>query len=280
MALVTHSRRIGVPSHVSVGRIDRRFSVRVAVDAGKGTVVRRVQMAVAACGPDVGVSPGIDWEPGVVKRRSGPGCGCVACCAGSGKSRSQVIGILNSRVIRLMARVAIGRNGGVVVGDMAGSAGHRSVGAGQRERCCRVIESRTGPVSRAVAKGTVHREACLHVIGICGLVEIRQVAAVAVSRHRGVVIIHVALRAGHRLVSTGERECSCRMVECRSGPVHGAVAERAVRWERGLRVIRISGLVVVRQVTAAADARRRRKIIADVALRTGRGGVSSGKSEA
>ena len=50
-----------------------------------------------------------EWCVVVIEDRSGPGGGRVAGCARSGETGSYVIGIGRAGVIRLVARIAIGR---------------------------------------------------------------------------------------------------------------------------------------------------------------------------
>ena len=62
----------------------------------------------------------------------------------------------------------------------------------QRERSFAVIKGGTRPGRRGMARGACGGEVHLDVIGTCGLVEIRLVASVAISRQRLVVVVGVA----------------------------------------------------------------------------------------
>lgn len=133
---------------------------RVADDAGEDRVVRRVNVAVRADRAMVRF-----FEPGVVERRAKPiGCGP------SGMAGYASRGIHGGNVIRhaatkslgalpggQMATVAVGvrRSEGVVVANMAGSAGRGHVGASQSPTRRAVIELAIGPQQRVVACRTL-----------------------------------------------------------------------------------------------------------------------------
>ena len=101
-------------------------------------------MAIAAGGPDVGMPPGVDREPGVIERRACPGGGGVARGAGGWKPAGDVIGVLHAGVVGLMTGVTVGRHGEVIVGDVAGRAGGADVNAGQRESRFGMVEGGAG----------------------------------------------------------------------------------------------------------------------------------------
>jgi len=69
----------------------------------------------------------------VIEHGTGPRCRRVARSTGGREARPHVIGIGRSRVIRLMARIAIRRHRGVVAVHMAGRTGNRSMRARERE---------------------------------------------------------------------------------------------------------------------------------------------------
>ena len=277
MALIARRRRIRISLYASVNRVGRRFIVRMAVRATERVVIRRVQMTIRAGGPDVGVRSGVDREPGVIERRSGPVGGVVTGGARGRKSRRHVIWIRRPGPIRLVARIAVGGNGGVVVGNVAGCARRGDMRPGQRERGVRMVERGSGPVGGAVAQRAIQRKSRRYVIWIRGLVVLGEMTSVTGGWEGRVIVVHVAGRAGRRDMSSRQRERRLRMVECGAGPIDGAVTERAVGGERGLDVIRSGGLVVIRQVAAHASERRCRVTGADVALRARQRGVRSGE---
>jgi len=151
-----------------VNRIGRGFIMRMAVRATETVVVRRVEMAIGAGGPDVGVGPGVDREPGVIEGCSRPRGGVVALCTRGRKPGCDVIWILYPCVVGFMARVAVCGHGGVIAADVAGRTGHADVGARKREGRLRMVEGCGGPVRGAVAKGAIQGESRLRMIRIVG----------------------------------------------------------------------------------------------------------------
>ena len=93
--------------------------------------------ADAVCSAVVHVEPGV-IEGGPQPRRSGVARG--ACGRETGRN---MIGIVGSLVIDLVARVAVGRRAGIHVVDMARRACHVHVRAGQWEGRLGVIEDRS-----------------------------------------------------------------------------------------------------------------------------------------
>lgn len=97
-------------------------------------------------------------EPGMVESRTLPGGRGMASVACSREPGRRVIGIRGRLVVGLVARIAIRRDCGVVVVDVAIGAGHGCVCSGQRERSVVVIERGRLPGSRVVAKFALLRE--------------------------------------------------------------------------------------------------------------------------
>jgi len=116
------------------------------------------------------------------------------------------------------------------VAEVAGDGG---VEAGQREGRLAVVKGRAQPRSRRMAG-----RACGWITGSDviwhrpakrrGALPSGRVATVAIGRHRGVVVIHVARRAGHSDVEAGQRESRIVVIEGRARPVRSGVADRAV----------------------------------------------------
>ena len=102
-----------------------------------------------------------------------------------------------------MASVAGCWQGGVVVVHVAACARHGDVSASQRKCSSAVIESCCRPNRRIVAGGTGGWKSGNRMGRACGSVVICLMAAVACSRQRGVVVIHVAACAGDCEMSTG-----------------------------------------------------------------------------
>ena len=86
-----------------------------------------------------------------------------------------------------------------------------------------------------------------------------------------------ALRGG---MCAGQRETGGRVIELRSHPLHGVVADRAVLREAGGLVVRTIGRIEVVQVARQASRARQAEIVVDMALRALRGGMraSEGKT--
>lgn len=127
----------------------------------------------------------------------------------------------------------------------------------------RVIERGSGPTGRGVAGIASRRETSGRVIGIGRPRVIRLVTAVASRGQRRVVVVHVALHAGHvRRVISGQRECRGVVIEGGTGPIRrrpGRVASVARGREAHGRVRRAIRAVVIRLV--AGDACRARQTV-------------------
>src|ERR1035441_8590031 len=138
----------------------------------------------------------------VIEGDGGPAGRVVAGVASGGESRCDVTGIRGSCEIGLVAAVAGGGQGCVVVIGVALGAGERGMSAGEREDRG-VIEGGGSPVGGRVAKCAVGGEAGSYVIGVGGCGEICLVAAVAGGGQSCVVVIHMALRAGDGCMGAG-----------------------------------------------------------------------------
>ena len=93
------------------------------------------------------------------------------------ESGSHVVRIRGPLKVLQVAALAIGGDGCEIVIDVAQVAGRRNVRAGEWERGLRVIEVGGLPGRGSVAGFAALRESRGHVIGIGGLVEVRQMAA-------------------------------------------------------------------------------------------------------
>ena len=139
------------------------------------------------------------------------------------------------------------------------------MGAGQREDGVVVIEGRRLPHRGAVADLTLLRKLRRNVIRVGSSVEIVQVTRHACGVRRAQDHSLVTGRARQRGVRAGQRPTGCRMVEGRAGPIHRAVADRAVGGEADRDVIWIGGLLVIRQMAVRTLRIRRRQHCARVA---------------
>lgn len=165
-------------------------------------VIRGVGMARRTDSVRIAV---VDREERMVarrQRRRNPSRRCVASLTGRRPARGHVIGICGPGKVRLMARVAGRRRPCVDVVYVALYAVNSSVGPGQRKWRVVVIERRTGPGRRCMARVTGSRKASRRVVRVGGPVPVRCVAAIAGCGQCGEVVVRVALRAGKRGVST------------------------------------------------------------------------------
>ena len=211
----------------------------------------------------------------MIEGRTVPTRGAMALLAGLGESRLHVVGILRPLEIFQVAAdaVRIGFRQVVIVVDVALGALHRRVRAGQRESRGRVIERGVIPRGRVVALGAILRESRVHVVGIGRALEIFQVATDAGCIRVGQVVIavHVALRALHGGVRSGQRESRGGVIKSRVVPVGRVMALLTGLREPGLNVVRIRGGIEVLDVTRSAIAGRSDEIPIDMALCAGHG---------
>ena len=132
MACIAACWRVYEISNPAVVTRDARL-IAVLV-AGYATEIREIgliNVAVCARRPNALVMCSrIDWEPGMVKCRAGPGCCCVALCAVRRESGRNMVWIRGACEIGLMASVAVGWERRVVVANVARSALHCGVSAG------------------------------------------------------------------------------------------------------------------------------------------------------
>src|SRR3954463_14679032 len=95
---------------------------------------------------------------------------------------------------------------------------------------------------------TGHREPGRLVIGIDGLVEVRQVAGRAILRRAGELAVDMAGSALHRRWLAGQREFGAGFViDFRSQPLRRCMAALTSRGETGSLVVRVDALVEVGQ---------------------------------
>lgn len=155
---------------------------------------------------------------------------------------------------------------------------HASVRVAHREPG--VVERCIGPVRRVVAGGAGRRETGCSVIGVICLLIIQLVAAVAIGRERRVVIVHVAICAGHVHMRPRQREGCVVVIEGRGSPACRAMANVALLREADRDMVWIGGLLKIGEV--ATDARRIGDVVVsvDVTLRALDRGVGASKRPA
>ena len=104
--------------------------------------------------------------------------------------------------------------------------------ARQRKSRRIVIEGGRLPRCSRVAKCAIGRESNLRVVRARSGLVIGQVAGNASRYGQAVIVVDVATRARNRCMKTSQRETCCRVIEYRSRPGCGRVAERTVGRER------------------------------------------------
>ena len=191
---------------------------------------------------------------------------------------------------------AVGRRNlqGVIVVDVALDAGRGQVRAGQREPGDAVIKAgHVGPGNgvvtlRAVRRGKGGTSRRVHrVVGGLPILQVAAgVSAIGWLDLQIVVVVDMALRAGHVGVRIAQRETGGGVIERCGGPRSRVVALRAVgggKDRAGTGMRRIVGLLPGRQmatrVAAIAGGDLQVIVIVDVAFLAGHVGVAGGERE-
>ncbi len=143
-----------------------------------------------------------------------------------------------------------------------------------------MVKHRAGPGRCRVAGGTRCGEPGCRVNWIRCAVVIYRVAAVAIGWQRRVVVVHVAQRAGHGGVKTGQRESRSSVIERRASPVCRRVAEFARLREPGGCVSWIRCAIEVSQMAGDAGSYGDAVVVVDVATGAGNGSVKTSQREA
>ncbi len=237
--------------------------MRMTSHTGKDHVVRRIRVAIGA-GGRAAMSP---WEPGVIERRAGPRRGGVAGLAGGGKAGGGVIGIGGGAVFRFVAGIAVRRNGGVVVVDVAVGAGDCDVLTRQGKSRLAVVKRGWLPGRGGVAQLALLRESRRDVVRVCRGLVILQMAGGASHAGQVVIAVDVARRAGDADMRAGQREARRRVVELGTCPGSRRVADRAICGEADLRVVGIRRPLIILQVTRRAGRAGQIVVAVDVASR-------------
>ena len=131
-----------------------------------------------------------------------------------------------------------------------------------------MIERRARPIGCCVADRTIQRETGQCVVRIRRTVIQPNMAGITILgriREVGVVVALVALQ---RRVRPSERERRARMIERRTRPIGGAVANRAIHWEPGRYVVRVRRCLEKRKMARVAVGRCSNKYVVHMALRT------------
>ena len=142
-----------------------------------------------------------------------------------------------------------------------------AVSAAVIHREIRVIESCIQPRGRVVTGLASGRKPGRDVIGVVRSLVIGLVAAIAGGGQRQVIIVYVTLRARHRCVEAGQRECRQVVIERCLQPRSRVVADLASVREANRGVRGIIGRVVVRHMTCRT--RRIREVVVVVHMTLG-----------
>ena len=149
---------------------------------------------------------------------------------------------------------------------MAVGTGDRRVSAGQRKFRFAVIKRGRDPVDRAVANGTVLREAGRGVIRIGCAAVIGKVAGYARGRQRGVLAAAVAGRALQPRMRARKRKSGYIVIKRGWNPGDRTVANRTILWKIRRDMVGIRCLVEFLQVAPNTARRSPCKSAADMAL--------------
>lgn len=196
----------------------------------------------------------------------------------SGRESSRlVIRVCGAVVVLLVTGITVRGNVYVVIVHVALDAGHGRVRPSKGETRLTVIEGCGDPRRRVVADLALLWKPCLRMIGVVGLVVVRQVTGDTRGVRQFVISIEVTLRALHRCMSAGQRKASTIMVELRSRPRNCGVTDRTIGRESSLPMIGVSGAVVILHVASTASDTAQVVVAVDVTLRALQRCVPSGQ---
>lgn len=185
----------------------------------------------------------------VVKRSGLPCCGVVADVALLRKSCLHMVRIRRGVIILQVTGNAVGAEPLVDAVDMARATRDVYVRAREGKQSLAVVKFCARPGNRGVADGTIRGKARLDVIRVGRLLIIRQVARGAILRCPGILAVDVTLRTLDVHMSTGQREaCHGVVIELRAEPARRRMAGLARGRKSRLRVRRVGGLLIIRQV--------------------------------
>ena len=275
MTLITIDAVVDVTANALVLLV--RIGLRVAVGASKDCVIVRVRVAGRAHAIR---TPVVQREISVIEVRRDPRRRVVTGGAGCREARGHVVRISSSIVGGLMAGIAVGRQRGVVVVDVAACARNHHMGTRQGKRRVVVIEACRNPRRCAVAYLALLREPGTDVIRVRRTLEILEMAAHTGRASQVVVVIDMALRAFERRVGASQREAGSRVIELRRHPRGCAVADFTGLRESLPNVIGIISVLVILQVTLHTRLRRQIEISIRVALVALQSCMRAGQGEA
>jgi len=169
---------------------------------------------------------------------------------------------------RVSAPMANGALEDRVVRGINVACGAHAIGPAVIHGEIRMVECCPGPGRRGVAGRTSCRESGRRMSRIgCRIVRSR-VATVAIYRQRREVVVHVAARARDRRgVITSQRESRRAVIKRRRLPHRSCMAERTVRREPNLSVIRSRRALVVREVAGHTSGHGQAVVVVYMAAR-------------
>lgn len=191
-----------------------------------------------------------------------------------------MVGISRAGVVRTMTGVAVGRGSGIHAIDMTACAGDARMGTCQRKASLAVIEGGGLPCCCRVAYLTISRKLRLNVVRVRSAVEVVHVARRTRRTHIREVAVHVAGGTSDILVCARQGKRRLVVIERCGLPATGRVADRAVRRETGLDVVRVSRPVEILHVARRAIGGCTGISATDVALGTLQVRVHAGQREA
>lgn len=263
-------------------------ALRIAelVHVATGAILRRAlepvtRMALHATRVDMASCERIARGRVVVEAGTFPQRCCVTHRAVLWEAGGNVIGTIRGLAeIQLVTSEAGQRRATKAIVDMALLACGGNVFARKWKAGLGVIEDAALPLQRGVAILTGSGKPGSRVVGCLRIMEFVQVACGAFLAETRIALVQVALLAHDRRVLAGERKPRPRVViELRTLPLHGGVAERAVAREARFDVVRIGSLLHIIAVAGEAVLFQAGEPVVNVALLASDRGVLAGEGE-
>ena len=177
-------------------------------------------------------------------------------------------GVCGFLEIGLVAIIADRRGARIAVVHVALDTRYRYMGAGQRESRCGMIERCRCPGDRGMAGLAFGREPAGYMGGVCGLLEIGLVAAIAECRCARVAVVHVALDTRDGRMSAGQRKGRSGMIERCRCPGNRGVAGLAFGREPAGHMSGVCGFLETGLVAIITECRCARETVVEMALCT------------
>ena len=209
-----------------------------------------------------------EWEPRriVIERGSGPLRRRVAGFACLREAR--MARILRSLIVREVARRTRRSESSEFSGHVTARACRRGVLPGQREPRFGVIKLRSLPLDGRVAEAAVLREPRGDVIRIRRLLELRQMTSRALRSKACELSADMTTRAGSGRMLARQRElCGGVVIEHCPSPLRRGVTRFTRLRETRRGMIRIRGLLEIRQVAGRTGCAQSRELAASMAAR-------------